>query len=1826
MSGSSATTTSAEDKELNLVSKVELRFALADSDSKLQNLLKTYLAPILLKLGSPHATVRNKVISITHHINTRIKSPSLQLPVAALLKQFKDSSSSPLIRQFDLIYIQQGLGRLPSAERLELFPILIHGISHDAKISSLQGGNILNMLFRLLPQLPLPERGSQDDSVFREKLDLLDRPDDIDFLAAWLGKALLLAIDRRTTPDLRPTCPGLSPDDYEFLTLGRNSTWDPVAESGLNLTQTKICICKFLATGVFDEKSRFSPALIASADSNSNISSIGDDMIKRSLPNISLEDETLVETLFKMYFGDKNERISSVRPPLQTKIIGLLSKSIKATGFATEVSQLIRNGLVPSADDDSNQPNLPSGREALRLRGAVVSLTNWVARMGSSQDLRTIAPGIVHRLQDFVGYNGWPNPYEGNATSDASLRGSVYECIGLLAKTAPEELLLESDLDLLSWLFVSLSADSTENISVSIEEALGSALQAMAQSLDVKGEKSLRKLLYHNMRLDVGDTSRAPDGSKVRRSARFAAVRFANRCLPYGDSIARWIDLLAIGGKQDERNEVIEEGRKGLDPNWFQMLNPTPDGSLLGASQSKDKKYAFPNFSTLLSTFSFFSSPEALEFEQMEVESDNVPDTLRKTEPVLFSSAVSYCRRILLNELLAGTDSHIVVDTDWERKIDVVATTDETARTELSRRLRSLSSQDPSLFSSVSVYLKTCFEGILRNQGKIRDESGNYVVEICSLAGNSLISNIAPEAPKLKDSIFTNVHQTRVTASQALGILGSHEACPSADLNELAKDLMSKVQDWKPAIGAEVNKCHGSVLALGYLASRLHCRNRLGTIPEINLQAFINLSLNILVDSKDNLLQEAATSAIGQMSLFSAMKLSHIQSPHSIKSILEVLTKRAKAGNEKAIIALGNLSMIFPEESSEFGTLSDLFLEPMFALHELKQPEVHLAVGEALSCVALGWQSKSLMASLDIDTDLPQSCARTTTLEVTVDKILGFCKQSKPSLRKASCIWLLCQVQYCGHFPVIQQRLRLCQMAFKGFLADRDDLVQESAARGLTLVYEKGDKDLKIMSLASELGDPSLVYRFMSLASNNAIWSSRAAFGRFGLGNVLSESGYLAENPKLYPKLFRYRFDPNPNVQKSMNDIWNSLVKDSSATIDKYFVDIIEDLLKSILGKEWRVRQASCAAIADLVQGRVLEKYEAYLGQIWDVAFKVLDDIKDSVRTAAMSLCRVLTTMLVRSAEAGSFKKSDTMLENVMPFLMSTSGLEASAKDVQMFALDTILKLAKTGTKTLKPYVPSLVERLLGLLSTLEPEAVNYLHLNASKYNLTEEKIDAARLQSVRSSPMMDAIERCLDIMDEETMRELVPCLESALKQAVGMPSKVGCSRILVSLATRNNFLFRPHAGHFLKLVQRTIMDRNDTVSSSYATSMGYICRLATDAQLLQCNNFAKKLYFDSEDERHRVISGDVVNAIGKHATDKFSALAADFLPFVFLAKHDSHEHVQESFKNTWEENVGGSRAIILYQKEIIDLALPHLGSPSWVVKHASALSIGGVAKASVGQFNLQQQQSLWPALDQALAGKSWDGKEKVLEAFVVFAKDSAGLRVVLRESRRNNPGYRQHALLCLGDFVESCGDDMFQDVWETVEPIVDDFLTNDADMDVDSGGGGASSKTVQIMNVANGIRSCSKAIGHAADLTRASADLIDLILKTKSGTNRSIHSARFEAVSRVSQVLQAEPKNKKDGAVLAKGSSILERLVNSLGPLEVEGAPSDERLKRAEAAQELVKLFTSANASFDPNAARVLQQSLEAGRSSERDRGVQKILDSAGKELSSAIAKTSST
>lgn len=338
------------------------------------------------------------------------------------------------------------------------------------------------------------------------------------------------------------TCPGLTVQEYEFLTLnGKSEVWDPSSNEGLNLTETKIRVLNFLASGAFVDEERFLAALYASGDTNSRISSIGDDLLKRT--TVSLEDRERARDLFNIY--------STVKPALQIRILTLLTKSAASTTFPDEVIRIAQEGIQPN--DNVNVP--AKGLETIKFRSALFNYMNWVSRVGSRSDLSAVAPALVGFLKSYIEDQGWPVPHD--RSSDAtSLRALAYETLGSLAKTTPS-ISLEKNLTLVHWLFRSLTEEgSSQSIFISIDGALASLLNVFSPPLESEIKAELRRLLLHYIQVE--------EGSDVIRDARYAAVRWANRCLEYSDVFGRWIDVVAAGIPGNTLVGLKEEGEKGL--------------------------------------------------------------------------------------------------------------------------------------------------------------------------------------------------------------------------------------------------------------------------------------------------------------------------------------------------------------------------------------------------------------------------------------------------------------------------------------------------------------------------------------------------------------------------------------------------------------------------------------------------------------------------------------------------------------------------------------------------------------------------------------------------------------------------------------------------------------------------------------------------------------------------------------------------------------------------------------------------------------------------------------------------------------------------------------------------------------------------------------------------------------------------------------------------------------------------------------------------------------------------------------------------------------
>ena len=95
-----------------------------------------------------------------------------------------------------------------------------------------------------------------------------------------------------------------------------------------------------------------------------------------------------------------------------------------------------------------------------------------------------------------------------------------------------------------------------------------------------------------------------------------------------------------------------------------------------------------------------------------------------------------------------------------------------------------------------------------------------------------------------------------------------------------------------------------------------------------------------------------------------------------------------------------------------------------------------------------------------------------------------------------------------------------------------------------------------------------------------------------------------------------------------MASIWEALVSEQSKTIDLYFLPILDDIIVHLTSNLWRNRESSCMALADLLLGRTLENSLDKIDLIWSTLFRVMDDIKESVRKAAATALRALSKVM----------------------------------------------------------------------------------------------------------------------------------------------------------------------------------------------------------------------------------------------------------------------------------------------------------------------------------------------------------------------------------------------------------------------------------------------------------------------------------------------------------------------------------------------------------------------------------------------------------------------
>ncbi|KAI1074405.1 proteasome component [Whalleya microplaca] len=1655
---------SNEGAELRLVSSIRYKFASVSGDEKkLSDALHASLVPLLEKAGSQHKAVRDAAFQAFISVNNFVKPTGVVLPVAALLGQYK-KTSSPMIKQLDLNLIKQGIVRLDQQKRRETLPVVLQGISKETSLASAAG--FFNIFLRLLLEIKIPGRGSNEDTALRETIGLSD-PGDARYVSQWLGKLFLLrqdlalATEEELDQKLLASPAGLTKEDIAFLRNNNPNAWRPGTPNSLGLPECKTKAIGFLASGAFTDDERYLPAICAAGSADSRIASVADDIIKRS--NVDLENTDVIKSLYDAHAGFPT--------PHRIQILRILSKSVIACTFKKQVVEAVKQDF----DIASGESASVLGLEALRLHKALLAFLAWIARNSPSSGAtdHDMGPALVIILKDYILKQGWPDPVpRGNQSQlqdEQRLRANAYETIGTLARGSRFE--YKSKDSLLKWLFDSLVSDPSPDIVVYIESAL-SSMMGLFKPIASTTNRDLEILLLEYMTL--------PERQGIR-TARHVAARFANNCLPYNNTKARWIDILALGGGSSERRDVLEEGQRGLDPWWATKLQP-------------DEPLVLPDW-TQLATMFFDTNPREIGEDEMAVDQTSKYQLFPNDQLRAFPIAIRYVKQVLFLSALGENTFEI----DWESQLDRSLQNDLKTRRKFREYFRTSNRE------SLLTILNAAFDGLRDHPDTGGEDYVDCLAEILSFApSETVIASLSSRTQDLLPVIKSNNQKVRQLASKIFGILAPWSSQSGVYISQL-RSFVESCPDPSASQSAEYQ---GSLACLSNYFSRAAYYGKSTPQDASDHVQFLYERFTSALPKADTNIKTVALESMAQLW---TSNIHFPQKQEDLTATLDSLAKLASSGNEKAIAALGRLAIPSQADLSDGESdPADKILDKLFELSEIRRTEVHFATGEAIASAIARWDSDAVRLGLDVEpsrsgkSDIVDSLGRRPArVSSTLEKLITDCKTTKPSLLKASGIWLFCVIQYCSDLPEIQDRLRECQVAFMRLLTARDELVQETASRGLALVYERGDQSLKgdlvkdlvasftgtktqlkvdddtelfdagaiptgegksitsykdIISLANEVGDQSLIYKFMALATNAATWTARSAFGRFGLSDILSDAEL---DPKIYPKLYRYRFDPNSNVRRSMDDIWKAVVKDQTAVIDTYFDAIMNDLLKSILdGREWRVREASCAAIAELIYGQPFPKYEKYYTDIWKVALRVLDDKKGSVRAAALKLCMGLSkTLVTQLQENNTSSSASAMVAQVLPFLLSDKGIENSVQDVKYMAITTVLDVVKNGGDALKPFVSTIIIHSLGLLSTVEPEAVNYYYQRVGEEN--REELDKLRSTAATRSPMFECVVNCLRFTDEEVMKELAPQLVSTIKSAIGMQTKIGCSEVLGTLALRHSILLPPYNAMFLKCLETQILDRNHETSKAYARSSAYLLRGASPEIRDRFTSRLVDLYFAAEDDARRQKIADAVLAIAKVSPDAFTDLEARLLPFAYLAKHDTDDYVSEAFEAAWSQHAGGTHTVKRFVEEITQFVSKGLNTSKWALQHGAALAIASMitalssAAGKDGQFSDADLQKIWPVLDKALALKTFKGKEKLVTAYPLLIRHGKKLwgtdaalaaqtkKIALREAKRNNEEYRPHALQALAEFAAARED---LDMYSEVVDIASEFLSPDSE------------------------------------------------------------------------------------------------------------------------------------------------------------------------------------
>ncbi|XP_068658632.1 uncharacterized protein [Aristolochia californica] len=1598
MAESSSSEKSDTDRE-ELLDRMLTRLALTD-DSMLESLLPKILPYSISSLSSPSTSIRKKVMEILSHVNKRVKHQiEIRLPLAELWNLYIESNALSMVRNFCIVYIEMAFDRLLPEEKADKAPELVANI---AKLPPSHQEIILRSVAKVIGEC----HSSRVDENFAARYKLVSGSEDGQLFLEFCLHTILY----QPSPQGGGCAPGLS-------VVESNRVTGKLPLKGDMLLMRKLGMLNVLEAMELAPELVYPVYVVACSDSQEPVAKKGEDLLKRKAAGVNLEDPHLINRLFILFNVESipsESRVTPVTPTLKARLMTIFCRSIAAANAFPSTLQCIFGCIY-------------GGGTTPRLRQLGMEFAVWVFKHAKSDQLKLMGPLILSGILRSLDGNLNLEP----ATIAKDIKAFAFQAIGLLAQRMPQ--LFRDKLDVAVRLFEALKTED-QSLRLTIQEATNSlaiAYKGASESIS----KDLEKLLLENSQVEQSEV-------------RFCAVRWATCLFDMQHCPSRFICML---GAADSKLDIREMALAGLFPVIHR-----------GSTINKNDDLKYPELSQMLD-YICMQQPKLLESSEL------------RNDALLFPSKMYV---VMISFLLKSFEA------DFEHDASEGGTS--------------------QLHSSVITLCQLLEHGMaFEGSVELHATASKGLMTVASRLPKLIASRYVSRIGWLKQLLRHVDSDTRESTARLLGI-----TCSALSASGAATFLSELVSTIGGNQKLRFETQHGVISAIGYVTAQ--CTTGTPSISEQLLQSTIDCLVDV-VKSESEALASIAMEALGHIGLRGPFPVCSqgTNSAGLLVILRERLAKLLACEDIKVIqrivISLGHIS------SKEVNLDSlDVALDLVFSLCRSKVEDVLFAAGEALSFMWGGvpvtadvilksnYTSLSLTSNyLTGDVWAPEISIQGSKMEKDVDDVSNvkvrdsittklfdvLLYSSRKEERCAGTVWLLSLTMYCGHHSKIQQLLPEIQEAFSHLLGDQNDLTQELASQGMSIVYELGDASMKndlvnalvstltgsgkrkraiklmedsevfqegaigesasggklstykeLCNLANEMGQPDLIYKFMDLANYQASLNSKRG-AAFGFSKIAKQAGDALQPHLrlLIPRLVRYQYDPDKNVQDAMGHIWKSLVADPKKTIDEHLDLIFDDLLIQCGSRLWRSREASCLALADLLQGRKFGQVSNHLRRIWSAAFRAMDDIKETVRNSGDSLCRAISSLTIRLCDVSLTPISDARqtMDIVLPFLLS-EGIVSKVATIQKASIGLVMKLSKGAGTAIRPHLPDLVCCMLESLSSLEDQRLNYIELHAANVGVQSEKLESLRIAVAKDSPMWETLDLCLKVIDSQSLDLLVPRLAQLVRSAVGLNTRVGVASFISLLVQRVGLDIKPYTGMLVRLLFPSVLDeKSGAAKRAFAGACALVLKYLGPAQAQKLIDETTSLHMG--DKNSQISCAILLKNYANLAADVVSGHHAVIYPVIFVERFEDDKDISGLFEELWEEKSSSERAALqLYLDEIVSLLCNGIASSSWASKKKSANAIKKLCEV-LGDSLSSFHNVLVTCLLREMPGRLWEGKEAILHAIAalctacnkaISANDHAApntiLSAICSACTKKVRTYREAAFVCLQQVIEA--------------------------------------------------------------------------------------------------------------------------------------------------------------------------------------------------------------